>query len=185
MKIHGKEYTEVKDRIIEFNKLYKNGAIETKIIEQTPDTITMKAFVVPDIEKQNRYFTGHAQEWKDNPQSAVNKYSFVENCETSAIGRALAMMGIGVTDSIASLEEVKIAENKEKRLLTPKQKELLIKLYKEKMGDVSPGVIQKINSLSTCEAHNKIEEYTKMSKREEIKEESVTEETPKSQEPTN
>ena len=39
--------------------------------------------------------------------SNINKTSYVENCETSAVGRALAMLGIGIDTSIASANEVK------------------------------------------------------------------------------
>ena len=48
--------------------------------------------------------TGHAHE--ERASSHINKTSYVENCETSAIGRALAMMGIGIDTSIASANEV-------------------------------------------------------------------------------
>ena len=48
--------------------------------------------------------TGHAHEERSG--SHINKTSYVENCETSAIGRALAMMGIGIDTSIASANEV-------------------------------------------------------------------------------
>ena len=50
--------------------------------------------------------TGFAQEDRDNKLSLVNKTSFVENCETSAWGRALGNLGIGIDASIASAEEV-------------------------------------------------------------------------------
>jgi len=113
--IRGKNYIEVKDRVVEFNNTYKNGSITSEIVDQTEDLITMRATVTPDSDKPERKFTGTAQEWKNDPKSMVNKTSFVENCETSAVGRALAMMGIGVIDSIASAEEVMIAKNKEIR----------------------------------------------------------------------
>ena len=48
--------------------------------------------------------SGHAHE--ERSSSHINKTSYVENCETSAIGRALAMMGIGIDTSIASANEV-------------------------------------------------------------------------------
>ena len=51
--------------------------------------------------------TGHAHE--ERGSSNINKTSFVENCETSAIGRALAMLGIGIDTSIASANEVEDA----------------------------------------------------------------------------
>jgi len=48
--------------------------------------------------------TGHAHE--ERGSSNINKTSYVENCETSAVGRALAMLGIGIDASIASANEV-------------------------------------------------------------------------------
>ena len=51
--------------------------------------------------------TGHAHEVQG--ASNINKTSYVENCETSAIGRALAMLGIGIDTSIASANEVEDA----------------------------------------------------------------------------
>ena len=50
---------------------------------------------------------GHAHEEKGS--SNINKTSYVENCETSAVGRALALLGIGIDTSIASANEVKDA----------------------------------------------------------------------------
>jgi len=50
---------------------------------------------------------GHAHEVKT--ASNINKTSYVENCETSAVGRALAMLGIGIDVSIASANEVQDA----------------------------------------------------------------------------
>jgi len=58
--------------------------------------------------------TGHAHEVKGS--SSINKTSHIENCETSAVGRALAMLGIGIDTSIASANEVQdaIAQQEEK-----------------------------------------------------------------------
>lgn len=47
---------------------------------------------------------GHAYEKEDS--SFINKTSYIENCETSAVGRALGMCGIGIDTSVASAEEV-------------------------------------------------------------------------------
>ena len=51
--------------------------------------------------------TGHAQE--DKASSNINKTSYVENCETSAVGRALGFLGIGIETSIATADEVAMA----------------------------------------------------------------------------
>jgi len=112
IKIQGKDYVLVSDRINYFNENYKNGSIRTKLLSE-PDAkmIVIVAKVIPDIEKLTRYFVGHAQEVIG--EGFINKNSAMENAETSAVGRALAMMGIGVIDSIASVDEINKAKNRE------------------------------------------------------------------------
>jgi len=107
--IRGKSYVLVSDRVIYFNETYPNGVIKTKLLsDPSADMVVMKAQIVPDCEKPDRFFTGHSQaKWGEG---MVNKTAALENCETSAVGRALAMLGIGVIDSIASVDEIKKAK---------------------------------------------------------------------------
>jgi hypothetical protein len=70
----------------------------------------IKASVLND--KGEIVATGFAQE--DKSSSYINKTSYVENCETSAWGRALANLGIGIDTSIASSNEVAMAIAKDK-----------------------------------------------------------------------
>jgi hypothetical protein len=102
----GKAYVLVSDRVNYFNEVYPNGSIQTQLIsEPSADMVVIKAIVTPDT-KEQRFFTGYSQaKWSDT-SSFVNKTSALENCETSAVGRALAFMGIGVIDSIASVDEI-------------------------------------------------------------------------------
>lgn len=111
--IKGKNYVQVNERIKEFHKLYPNGKIYTRIISNEDGVVTMKATVWPDIDKKDRNFTGHASEWQKDPKSMVNITSYVENCETSAIGRAMASLGIGIDESFASSNEVQSAVNRQ------------------------------------------------------------------------
>lgn len=106
----GKAYVLVSDRVNYFNEVYPDGSIQTQLIsEPTADMVVVKAIVTPDA-KEQRFFTGYSQaKWSDT-SSFVNKTSALENCETSAVGRALAFMGIGVIDSIASVDEIKKAD---------------------------------------------------------------------------
>jgi hypothetical protein len=105
--IKGKDYIEVSERVKEFHNLYKNGRISTEIISQGDGVIVMKSTVVPDIANPERYFTGLAYERENG--SYINKTSYIENCETSSVGRALGFLGIGIDASIASADEVKLA----------------------------------------------------------------------------
>ena len=102
--IRGKQYVEVNERIKFFRQEdeYKNWTISTDFTIIDDDKCVCKAIIADT--NQRVISVGHAHE--DRTGSAINKTSYVENCETSAIGRALAMMGIGIDTSIASANEV-------------------------------------------------------------------------------
>ena len=104
IKIKGKDYVQVKDRVTYFNDTYPNGSIETKVESDNGKEIIFCAIVTPDVSNPDRYFTGFAGGIRGG--SGVDSTSAVENAETSAIGRALAMMGIGIIDSVASVDEM-------------------------------------------------------------------------------
>ena len=109
IKIKGKDYVTVDQRVLYFNETYTNGCIKTKLIKMVGNMIIVRARVYPNMETPQRYFTGYAQEVIG--EGIVNKTSALENAETSAVGRALAMMGIGVIESIASADEMNKAFN--------------------------------------------------------------------------
>ena len=111
--IKGKDYAEVNQRIKAFRTIYPNGYIRSRIIELdlVNGVVAMSAEVgYYDEEGRERVLgVGTSFEWKNDPKSMVNKTSYVENCETSAVGRALGMLGLGIDVAIASAEEVKYA----------------------------------------------------------------------------
>jgi len=102
--IKGQDYVQVKDRIIYFNEYFSNGCIKTEVISDDNTEIVFRAIVIPDITNPDRQFIGSASGVRGG--LGVDKTSAVENAETSAVGRALAMMGIGVLESIASADEI-------------------------------------------------------------------------------
>jgi len=108
--IKGKKYVLVKDRVAAFDKAYDNGAIQTKLIKWEGKRIIFKAKAIPDVDNPDRYFTGYAQEVIGDGH--INQDAALENAETSAVGRALAFMNIGVIESIASVDEVNKATNR-------------------------------------------------------------------------
>lgn len=114
IKFQGRDYVLVADRIKYFNEFYPYGAITAAIVKDEGNIIQFRATVIPDGRIPQRFFTGHSEEIRGI--GFVNKTSAVENSETSAIGRALAMMGIGVLDSVASMDEINIAKGKEVKL---------------------------------------------------------------------
>ena len=110
VKIKGKEYVLVSDRVLYFNENFPNGSITAELIKYENKQIITKTTVIPDLKNPERKFTGFAQEIEGS--TFINKTSALENAETSSTGRALAMMGIGVIDSIASVDEINKAENR-------------------------------------------------------------------------
>jgi hypothetical protein len=105
IKIKGKDYTLVKDRILYFNERYPNGCINTDLISSPGDQrVVVKAIVIPDTRFPGQVFSDYSQAlWGDG---YINETSALENASTSAIGRALALMGIGVIESVASADEM-------------------------------------------------------------------------------
>ena len=95
-------------------------------------------------EEGNVIGIGHAYE-KEN-SSFINKTSYIENCETSAVGRALGMCGFGIETSIASYEEVANAiKNQEEPKPT---KTRTVKKQSEGSADYRTMLISKIKELN-------------------------------------
>jgi hypothetical protein len=102
--IRGKEYQTVALRVQKFREQHPDWSIITALISRDAETVVMLASVMND---QNRIIaTGHAEEFRSASQ--INSTSALENCETSAIGRALAAAGFGGTE-FASANEVQNA----------------------------------------------------------------------------
>jgi len=112
IEIRGKSYVPVTERVKEFHRLYPDFTVLTEIISLDETSVLMKATVYDPDGKI--LAVGHAQE--DRNASNINKTSYVENCETSAIGRALGMFGIGIDDSMASADEVANAIDRQEAL---------------------------------------------------------------------
>ena len=99
--IKGKQYVMVNERIKEFRKQHPKGQILTQIMANADSQVMFQAKIMVE---GVLVATGHAYEKEDS--SFINKTSYIENCETSAIGRALGIFGIGIDASLASAEEV-------------------------------------------------------------------------------
>lgn len=116
--IKGNDYAEVNQRIKAFRMVYPNGSITTEIVSLVDGVVTMKTTIKDN--EGNVLSTGYAYE-KEN-STFINKTSFIENCETSAVGRALGMCGFGIDISVASAEEVRNAiENQKPNNNQPKE----------------------------------------------------------------
>lgn len=129
--IKGKEYAEVNQRIKAFRMVYPEGSIITELVELEGGVCTIRAVVKNG---ENILGTGFAQEKESS--SFINKTSYIENCETSAVGRALGMCGFGIDTSVCSAEELMNAINNQSKkeeakteYATEEQRSKIIKFY--------------------------------------------------------
>ena len=123
--IRGKQYVEVNERIKFFRQedRYKDWGIHTDFPMLDSEQCLCKCTIATSdgvVVAQ-----GHAHETRTS--SNINKTSYVENCETSAVGRALAILGIGIDTSIASANEVEEAIAKQQELVDNPQVQKLSK----------------------------------------------------------
>jgi hypothetical protein len=109
VKIKGKEYITVNERLIYFRKqaMFKGWRIVEDLIDLNEKEGVFKVSIVDA--NDNIIASAHAQEYRDS--TFINKTSFLENGFTSALGRALGYLGIGIDTSIASAEELVNALN--------------------------------------------------------------------------
>lgn len=121
-----KKYAQVNERIKAFRSVYPTGFITTDIIYQCDDLVIVKATAgyyeqmkpkdLPRLcteMQQVILATGTAYEREGS--SFINNTSYIENAETSAIGRCMAMCGFGIDSSIASVEEVNNAKAQDEK----------------------------------------------------------------------
>ena len=128
--VKDKPYVEVNERIKAFRKIFPMGFIKSEMVSNENGVCVFRAEVgVDDV------VLGVGYAYEKESSSFINKTSYIENCQTSAVGRALGMLGIGIDTSVASYEEVSNAianqdqQDKQERKATPKQIELLAKKY--------------------------------------------------------
>lgn len=115
--IKGKKYVEVNTRIQVFRDVFPDSRQETEVLAHDLEKgiVLMKVKVYENSKSDKPIAEGVALEKESS--SFINKTSYVENCETSAFGRALGNLGIGIDTSVASYEEVAnaIENQKDKR----------------------------------------------------------------------
>ncbi|HEX8559689.1 MAG TPA: hypothetical protein VF668_16440 [Pyrinomonadaceae bacterium] len=106
MRFNPDEYITVSERIEKFYAKFPQGRILTSIVEHNAETgfILIRAEVYREPEDGLPAATGHAYELRS--AGHVQAGSYVEVCETSSVGRALALLGFEVRRGVASREEV-------------------------------------------------------------------------------
>jgi hypothetical protein len=139
--IKGKEYAEVNQRIKAFRMVYPEGFIDTNMISCENGVCIIRA-EVGFFENGQTHILGAGTAYEKENSTFINKTSYIENCETSAVGRALGMAGFGIDVSVASAEEVINAinnQNNKKMVESVQTKpidEIKIKVINGAVGEV-------------------------------------------------
>ena len=98
------DYETVEERLVKYWKDYPDGQIHTKVLEHTSTRFIVEASIYRTEADARPWTTGLAEETVQG--RGVNATSALENCETSAIGRALANAGYATKGKRASREEM-------------------------------------------------------------------------------
>lgn len=130
--VKGKEYAEVPQRVKAFRSLYPQGTISTEIV-----MIENGLCVIHAIASADGIILGEGTAYEKEGSSYINKTSYIENCETSAVGRALGFAGFGIDVSIASYEEVMNAKKQQKKMDEDELKAELKRLLMETDSDTT------------------------------------------------
>jgi len=114
--IHGKVYLTVARRINDFREAHPNYGIKNEVLSIDAESVVVKSIITDETGRE--LSSGIAEEVRT--ASKINRTSAVENCETSAVGRALAFFGMAGTE-IASADEVAgaIAQQNSDEALAP------------------------------------------------------------------
>lgn len=104
------DYVPVSERLEHFYTDHPSGRVLTSIIEHDAESgfVLIRAEIYRQQEDAVPSATGHA--FENRSEGYVNKTSYIENCETSATGRALALLGYEIKRGIASREEMEKTE---------------------------------------------------------------------------
>jgi hypothetical protein len=127
--IKGKAYVEVNERIKYFRENYKGWSLESDLLSLDNGVCVIKA----TIRDENGVVKANGLAYEKENSTFINKTSYIENCETSAWGRALGNLGIGIDTSIASAEEVINAVNNQPK---PKLNDSSIYISLAKLTDL-------------------------------------------------
>ena len=147
-KVVTKDYAEVNQRIKVFRMLFPNGTISTELLSNENGVAIFKAYVSDGEGK----LLGTGTAYEKEGSTFINQTSYIENCETSAVGRALAMCGIGIDLSVASYEEVANAKLNQKEDV-PKVEAEVVKKSPKKEKEMIPGYPDRATMLEVVRKH--------------------------------
>lgn len=105
--VKGKDYVLVAQRVKAFRKLFPEGFIRTEIVSLENGVVVMQTRAGYYSENGNEIILGTGTAYEKEANGYINKTSYIENAETSAVGRALGFLALGIDGGgICSAEEL-------------------------------------------------------------------------------
>ena len=152
--VKGKPYTPVSERIKAFRMVFPCGSVVTELISNKDGVCVFRATVLTD----EGMVLGTGTAYEKESSSYINKTSYIENCETSAVGRALGMAGFGIDGSMCSAEELLNAVKQQEELKRKDREERRAQEEQDAQGDplpdILPGVPSRVDTVKRfCAAH--------------------------------
>lgn len=152
------QYQTVQERIDLFWELYPNGRFNLEIVTMTPEQVVIKSEVWTDIAEEKPRAVDFAEERFGS--SPVNKSSFIENCSTSSLGRAISQLGgplspKGKKASAEEMDKVNRVNNRDwiaeaEALALVYNLDGLRKLYSEAVANRAPAqIIEQVKAYGT------------------------------------
>lgn len=166
--VKGKNYAEVNQRVNAFRKVYPMGRIDTEILSIENGVCVMRASAWTRDENGNDLLLATGTAYEKENSSFINKTSYIENCETSAIGRALGFCGFGIDTSIASAEEVgnAIENQKASKKISASEARVIKKMLEDSNSDVSKFLeCYKVDSVEEMTAADYVDASKKLNRK--------------------
>ena len=169
--VKDRPYAQVSQRIKAFRKLFPMGFICTEIISNKDGVCIIEASAGYVDENGDKQILGSGIAYEKENSTFINKTSYIENCETSAVGRALGMIGLGIDTDVASAEEVQnanIQQEAAKPITAEKRKALLKMLDEEKIPTkyiCELYSVEDIKELSEAKFVNLVNNWEKLKKK--------------------
>ena len=154
--LKGKDYAMVPERVTAFRKLYPEGFIQTEIIAMEGPVVVMKAKAGYYREDGTEIILGTGIAREERGKGMVNSTSHIENCESSAVGRCLGFIGLGLNGGgICSAEELAnavVAQRQTEEDFQQKKKEIVEKKLDELAKDKkakkdSPATVETVDGV--------------------------------------
>ena len=160
-KVTSKNYAEVHERLKAYRKVYPEGIIKTELVTLESGMCVFRCEVYNEEAELLSTATASEKLTGNDKKDYINLTSMIENCETSAVGRALGFAGFGIDTAIASADDIRQITDNENAPMTKGQMEIIASLDPEYQEQLRNFYKKDIMTLTQKEAEVSIKSLEK------------------------